>query len=72
MSGEERKKEAAEKAPQDYRGEIVKDNYYDINDRFYGNNDVMAATPYPWHTRVWYHCVQNVVTELEWMVLPTM
>jgi cell wall-associated protease len=46
VSGEERKKEAAEKAPEDYRGEIVKDNYNDINDRFYGNNDVMASTPY--------------------------
>ncbi|WP_052273292.1 S8 family peptidase [Flavihumibacter solisilvae] len=46
VSGEERKKEAAEKAPKDYRGEIVKDNYYDLNDRFYGNNDVMAGTPY--------------------------
>ena len=46
VSGEERKKEAAEKAPKDYRGEIVKDNYSDINDRYYGNNDVMANTPF--------------------------
>ncbi len=45
LSGEERKNEAAEKAPRDYRGEIVKDNYEDINDRFYGNNDIMASTP---------------------------
>ncbi|ULQ54362.1 S8 family serine peptidase [Flavihumibacter fluvii] len=45
VSGEERKKEQAEKAPKDYRGEIVKDNYYDFNDRYYGNNDVMANTP---------------------------
>lgn len=46
VSGEERKKEAAEKAPVDYRGEIVGDNYEDINDRFYGNADVMANTPF--------------------------
>lgn len=45
LSGEERKSEAADKAPRDYRGEIVKDNYEDINDRFYGNNDIMASTP---------------------------
>ncbi|MBA2499848.1 MAG: S8 family serine peptidase [Chitinophagaceae bacterium] len=46
VSGQERKLEAAEKAPRDYRGEIVKDNYSDFNDRFYGNNDVMANTPF--------------------------
>lgn len=46
VAGEERKKEAAEKAPEDYRGAIVGDNYNDINDRFYGNNDVMANTPF--------------------------
>jgi hypothetical protein len=34
------------KAPPDYRGNIVKDNYNDFNDRFYGNNDVMANTPF--------------------------
>ena len=46
VSGQERKLEAGEKAPRDYRGEIVKDNYNDINDRFYGNSDVMANTPF--------------------------
>lgn len=45
VAGEERKGEALEKAPKDYRAEIVKDNYSDINDRFYGNNDIMTATP---------------------------
>lgn len=29
-------------APPDYRAQTVKDNYYDINDKFYGNNDVMG------------------------------
>jgi Subtilisin-like serine proteases len=46
VSGEERKAEAKEKAPPDYRGEITGDNEADINDRFYGNADVMASTPF--------------------------
>ncbi len=45
LSGEQRKKESLNKAPRDYRAEIVKDNEADINDRFYGNNDIMANTP---------------------------
>jgi subtilisin family serine protease len=43
--GEISKMQAADRAPRDYRGEIVKDNYYDFNDRYYGNSDVMANTP---------------------------
>lgn len=39
------KAESSQVAPKDYRGEIVKDNEEDINDRYYGNNDVMANTP---------------------------
>ena len=46
LEGQLRKAEAADASPQDYRGEIVKDNYEDINDRFYGNNDIMASTPF--------------------------
>lgn len=46
LAGEVRKAEAGEKAPIDYRGSIVKDKYNDINDRYYGNNDVMASTPF--------------------------
>lgn len=46
LSGEERKAEAKERAPEDFRGEITKDNEADINDRFYGNPDVMAGTPF--------------------------
>lgn len=42
ISSEEGKAEAAEKAPKDYRGEIVKDNYEDFNDRYYGNNNLMV------------------------------
>lgn len=44
-SGEKSKKDAVSQEPEDYRGEIVKDNYDDINDRYYGNSDVMAGTP---------------------------
>jgi len=45
FQGEIRKMQAADQTPPDYRGEIVKDNYYDFNDRYYGNSDVMANTP---------------------------
>ncbi len=31
--------------PPDYRAEIIKDNYFDINDRYYGNNDIMGPEP---------------------------
>ncbi|MBI1342657.1 MAG: S8 family serine peptidase [Terrimonas sp.] len=46
LAGEVRKAEAGTHAPEDYRGEIVKDNYNDLSDRYYGNNDVMANTPF--------------------------
>jgi subtilisin family serine protease len=45
LEGEIRKGEAANTAPKAYRQEIVNDNENDINDRGYGNNDVMASTP---------------------------
>jgi subtilisin family serine protease len=43
VNGEEKKAEAGNTPPKAYRAEIVKDNYNDFNDRFYGNNDVMAS-----------------------------
>ncbi len=43
--GEIRKAEAKEKAPENYRAEIVQDDESDIDDRYYGNNDVMAVDP---------------------------
>lgn len=43
VDGEVKKAEAADKAPEAYRDNIVKDNYYDFNDKFYGNPDVMAS-----------------------------
>ena len=45
LGGEIRKMESVSTPPKNYRDEIVKDNYADFNDRFYGNNDVMANTP---------------------------
>ena len=41
--GEKSKVEAVEKEPTRYRQDVVKDNYDDINDRFYGNNDLMGT-----------------------------
>ncbi len=40
-----KKAEAEEIAPKNYRGDIVKDDETNINDKYYGNNDVMAGTP---------------------------
>ena len=39
---QEKKADAVMNAPKDLRGEIIKDNYNDFTDRFYGNNDIMA------------------------------
>lgn len=44
LSGEERKEEAKTTPPQLYRATVVKDDEANINDRFYGNNDIMAST----------------------------
>lgn len=46
ITSQEQKAEAATKAPENFRGEIVKDNEADINNRDYGNKDVMAATAF--------------------------
>lgn len=43
VDSETSKAEAAEKAPPSYRDDVVKDNYADLNDRYYGNNDVMVS-----------------------------
>jgi len=42
---EEKKAAAKTNSPKDYRKEIVKDDENDINDKYYGNNDVMAGDP---------------------------
>ena len=41
-NSEQSKVEAIEQKPKSYRDDIVKDNYSDLNDRFYGNSDVMG------------------------------
>ena len=41
--GEKSKVEALEKEPPHYRDDIVKDQYDDPSDRFYGNNDIMGT-----------------------------
>lgn len=43
VESQESKAEAGSKAPIPYRADVVKDNYEDLNDRFYGNNDIMAT-----------------------------
>ncbi len=35
--------ESVDRAPKNYRNDIVKDNYNDFNDKFYGNNNVMVS-----------------------------
>jgi cell wall-associated protease len=45
LQGRLRKAESANTPPEEYRKEIVQDNEEDINDRYYGNNDIMASTP---------------------------
>lgn len=41
-----RKADAASTPPPTFRKDIVGDNEADINDRFYGNKDIMASTPF--------------------------
>lgn len=43
LESEISKYETVDRAPQEYRNEIVQDNYNDINDRFYGNSNVMVS-----------------------------
>lgn len=45
IDGEERKEETKNNPPKPYRKDIVQDDETNINDRFYGNNDIMASTP---------------------------
>ncbi|MFI5132809.1 MAG: S8 family peptidase [Chitinophagales bacterium] len=49
LQGELSKAEAVDNAPEPFRNEVVKDNYSDFNDRYYGNNDVMASAKSAMH-----------------------
>jgi subtilisin family serine protease len=42
---EERKMELKESPPKNYRHDVVKDNESDINDKYYGNTNIMAGDP---------------------------
>ena len=42
VSGKKSSIDAKEVAPPDYRAQTVKDNYYEISDKYYGNNDIMG------------------------------
>jgi subtilisin family serine protease len=46
---EERKSTARENAPKNYRNDIVKDNYSDFNDKYYGNNNVFVDEKSAYH-----------------------
>ncbi len=46
INGQMRKADAANNPPKEYRKEIVGDDESNINDRNYGNNDIMASTPF--------------------------
>ncbi len=43
VSSEEKKADAANTPPIAYRNDVIKDNYSDFNDKFYGNNNVMVS-----------------------------
>lgn len=43
LNAEERKAEARDNAPEAYRKNVVGDNENDLNDRYYGNNNVMVS-----------------------------
>ncbi|MCX8019533.1 MAG: S8 family peptidase [Chitinophagaceae bacterium] len=43
LDGDLSKMEASETPPRNYRQEVVQDNYYDLNDRYYGNNNVYVS-----------------------------
>jgi cell wall-associated protease len=46
LRGEVKKGEASTGPPAEYRKDIVGDDETNVNDRDYGNNDVMASTPF--------------------------
>jgi subtilisin family serine protease len=45
IAGEDKKEESKNTPPKNYRQEIVGDDETNLNDRNYGNNDIMANTP---------------------------
>ena len=45
VDGKKTSIDAKTAAPPDYRAQTIKDNYYAIDDKYYGNNDVMGPDP---------------------------
>ncbi|CAN5558456.1 S8 family peptidase [soil metagenome] len=45
VEGKKTSMDAKAFAPPDYRAQTIKDNYYEISDKYYGNNDVMGPDP---------------------------
>ena len=45
VDGKKQSMDAKAVRPPDYRAQVIKDNYYDMNDRYYGNNNVMGPDP---------------------------
>lgn len=43
LSSQNQKSEAAEKAPENFRSDVVKDKYSDFNDKYYGNGNVYVT-----------------------------
>ena len=46
IGGQLRKADASTKPPPTFRKDVVKDDESNVNDRNYGNNDLMASTPF--------------------------
>jgi subtilisin family serine protease len=49
VENEVKKAEAGEKVPPNYRDDIIKDNYKDFNDKFYGNPNVQVSNKSAMH-----------------------
>jgi subtilisin family serine protease len=45
IEGKKQSLEEKKSQPEDYRKNIINDNYLDFNDKFYGNNDIMGPAP---------------------------
>lgn len=45
VEGKETSIQTKTTAPPDYRAQTVKDNYYEIEDKYYGNNNIMGPDP---------------------------
>lgn len=43
LDSENKKASAADQAPENYRADVVKDNYADFNDKYYGNGNVYVS-----------------------------